>query len=354
MSWKPSRVILAVISALVVLLCVFAALTQAWAQSKIVSLPPLSELSTDLDPQPTPTPPPSPSTPASPGPSASSSPAPPSPSPSDEPVYQDINFLLLGADAAASEGALSRADSTMLIHLYDNRTKARVLSIPRDLWVPLPGCAGGQPGRFNQAYYLGGPNCALRAVKDLTGLKVNHLAVADFKGFRRLVDAVGGVTVCFPHAIDDPHSGLKVPAGEVTLTPVQALALARARYTLGDGSDISRSSRQAVLARALMRSIFADLSPGRVYSLVDAALANVSLDESLSSPSALSSFALSLTSLEPSKVQFRTYPWVARSDGATVAPDTARAAAAIDFLLGGKASSLPPSSVASQDVKLCD
>jgi LCP family protein required for cell wall assembly len=108
-------------------------------------------------------------------------------------------ILILGTDGgvAGREGA-NRSDSIMLMRTDPSRGRLAYLSIPRDLQVEIPdyGLA-----KINAASQVGGPALALRTVKDLTGLPVNHIVVVDFARFAELIDAVGGIDVTVPRAI---------------------------------------------------------------------------------------------------------------------------------------------------------
>jgi len=81
-------------------------------------------------------------------------------------------------------------------------------------------------------------------VEAFSGLTVDHVLVVDFTGFKKLIDAMGGVPVHLDQAVDDPDSHLDLPAGTTVVNGEQALAFVRARHNLGDGSDIGRMGRQ--------------------------------------------------------------------------------------------------------------
>src|ERR1700684_83413 len=128
----------------------------------------------------------------------------------------------------------------MIIHIAANRQWAEVMSIPRDSYVSIPACKMGngqmsaaQTFKINEAFALG----------DLDG---NNTALG--VAYKMRLSAVGGVQKSTPQHINDPLSGLKLTAGQHLLTPKQALAYVRARYTLGDGSDLDRiAGAQAVM-----------------------------------------------------------------------------------------------------------
>ena len=108
--------------------------------------------------------------------------------------------LLLGTDhgpGAGREGA-RRSDSIMLVRTDPDRGRISYLSVPRDLRVDVPGHGFA---KINAAYQFGGPDLAVRAIRDFTGLRINHVVVVDFQNFERLIDALGGVKVKVPEPI---------------------------------------------------------------------------------------------------------------------------------------------------------
>ena len=177
------------------------------------------------------------------------------------------NYLLIGSDTRAGAngeyGTVSgaRSDTTILAHLSPNRDKAVLISFPRDSWVSLPACpktgggtAAAHDGQFNEAFTIGGPACTVLAVQKLTGIKINHYVQVDFTGFKTMVDALNGVSVCSTTPLRDDESGLRLPAGTSVLKGEQALAYVRARYGIGDGSDLGRIQRQQRFLGAMVRS----------------------------------------------------------------------------------------------------
>lgn len=254
---------------------------------------------------------------------------------------EPLNILFLGSDTRENQGAGFgtmegfNGDTTMLLHVNAEHTKASILSIPRDLWTSLPECTSADgttyqetEGKFNSALPRGGPDCVVKTVKKLTGIPIHHVVVIDFTGFAAMVDAVGGLRVCLNEPVEDPWAKASFPAGEQTIDGMQALSLARARKTIGDGSDTSRISRQqAVLMRLYeqvsQRGILGD--PLGLYRLAEAAAKNLSTDPALAKASALVALAKQLRGIEPDNVRFLTVPWVDRGDGENVVLDRGRA-----------------------------
>ncbi|NED00738.1 LCP family protein, partial [Streptomyces sp. SID6648] len=161
------------------------------------------------------------------------------------------------------------ADTNILLHVAKDRSNATALSIPRDLIVDIPDCETKQedgstkviPGssgvRFNQSLGDLGRDagCTMRTVTETTGVKPDHFMMADFNAVKTLTSAVGGVDVCVEHAVDDPKSHLKLPAGESTVEGEQALAFVRTRHAFGNEGDLDRIKVQQQFLGSLMRKM---------------------------------------------------------------------------------------------------
>lgn len=253
---------------------------------------------------------------------------------------EPLNILLLGSDTRQGQGsgfgsvetiAGARSDTAIFLHLAADRKRAVALSIPRDLLVSIPSCEGsdGQPtqptyDRFNAAFDLGGPACTIATVKELLGLPVNHIMVIDFRGFQKIIDALGGLDVCLTQPVDDLKAKVSLPAGKQTLSGEEALGLARARYTVADGSDLSRIVRQQALLRAAVRQVQDSglaYNPNLLRETLTTATSALSTDKQLASIEALASLALQVRDLPLENIEFTTVPWVHTGDGQTVQPD---------------------------------
>ncbi|MGH9084799.1 MAG: LCP family protein [Acidimicrobiales bacterium] len=212
------------------------------------------------------------------------------------------NFLLVGIDSAANldeedpaaqgrddVGGL-RSDTIMVLRVEPDDEKASLLSLPRDLWVPL---ASGGSNRINAAIEGGGPEVLIDTIEEHLGIPINHYVQVDFAGFRELVEVIRGVEVWFEHPARDRRSGLVVEqAGCVTLDAAQALAYVRSRNyeTFDDGrwrtdptGDLGRISRQQdFIVRSLRRAVDRGIrNPVTLDNLVDAALETVTVDDRL-------------------------------------------------------------------------
>jgi LCP family protein required for cell wall assembly len=265
----------------------------------------------------------------------------PTQSPVAEGEQTPLNILVMGTDTRTGQGGgfgdpndtasgNGHSDTTILLHVAADRSRALAVSIPRDSMVERPECKGQgtTTSRFNEAFAVGGPACTIRAVEKLTGVRVDHFLVVDFKGFKAVVDSLGGVPVCLAEPVDDEKSGLKLSKGTHVLDGDQALAFARARKTLGDGSDIQRIDRQqiflsSVMRTALSKNVLTDLPT--LYNVLDAVTQSLTTDKELGNLEAMKNMALSLQGLSPSKVTFMTVPWTLNSDRATVSWDETKA-----------------------------
>lgn len=180
---------------------------------------------------------------------------PPATSPQDTPVAETaMNILVVGSDSRISAGDPSqwaagaqRTDAIMLIHLPADRESAYAMSIPRDSWVEVPG--HGQ-AKINAAFSYGGPPLLIQTVEQLTSVRIDHFAVADFESFQAITDELGGVRMTLKEDLYD-RSTLVLPAGEQLLTGEQALLYVRQRKNLARG-DFDRVQRQQAWMRAIV------------------------------------------------------------------------------------------------------
>jgi LCP family protein required for cell wall assembly len=255
-----------------------------------------------------------------------------------------INIVLMGSDTREGKGnggfgtatqiGGQRSDTVIVLHVAADRKSAIAVSIPRDTIVTLPVCkkdgkkVGGYKGRFNQAIELGGPGCTIKAVKEMSGLDIHNFMLVDFGGFKRIVDAVGGVEICLTSDVNDPLSGLKMTKGKHLVEGTEALAFVRTRHGLGDGSDTSRIRRQQAFLSSLLRKVLSSgtlLNPAELLGVLNAATSSLTADPQLADINNLKDLALSLKDLKPSHVTFTTLPWTPNGDNATVSVNTAQA-----------------------------
>jgi len=266
----------------------------------------------------------------------------------DQPVNthpQAENIMVIGSDSRqglskeyGSGLVTDQSDTLMVIHIPADRQWAEVMSIPRDSWVNIPACEMGDgqlsaptQGKINEAYAIGnldgnntklGVACTVKTVEQETGIYINHFIVVNFTGFEDMVSALGGVYECNPTAINDPNSGLHLAAGTHLLTPAQALGYVRARYTIGDGSDLERIGRQQAFMSSLVSRVKGELlDPVAIYNFLDATTKALTIDTQLGGITGLYNLGQSLRSIPSSKIAFFTVPNYPR--GEVVPSDTA-------------------------------
>jgi hypothetical protein len=154
--------------------------------------------------------------------------------------------------------------------------------------------------------------------------------VLDFNGFKRTIDALGGVEVCLTHPVKDDKSQVDLPAGRTRVTGEQALGFVRVRHNIGDGSDIGRISRQQVFLSSLIQEV-ADkgllANPVRMWRVLQESSKSIATDPALADARAILALSASIRHLRPDRITFVTMPWLPNSDGATIRPDRARAGA---------------------------
>lgn len=208
-----------------------------------------------------------------------------------------VNILFLGVDQRPQESGPTRTDTLIVVSLDPATGTAGMLSIPRDLWVEIPGF---QEGRMNQAHFFGdaqsypggGPALAMSTVEYNLGIPIHYYVRINFQGFREIIDALGGITVDVPHEIRDNqypdenygYMSIYIPAGVQNMDGETALRYARTRHGSSD-FDRARRQQQILLAirdkalslnllpklpdliRSLGHTVDTDLTPGEVLAL---------------------------------------------------------------------------------------
>ncbi|URM95732.1 LCP family protein [Actinomadura madurae] len=242
-----------------------------------------------------------------------------------EKLNKSLNILLIGSDTREGENseyavpgmAGARSDTTILLHLSPNRDQAVGISFPRDSMVKIPACKkekGGtvpaQFGMLNAAFAFAGPTCTWKTLESLTGIHIDHFVQVDFAGFKRMVDALGGVEICVDKPVNDPRAELHLPAGKQTVKGDEALGYVRARYSLGDGSDLERIERQqkfmaAVVDKATSGSVLTD--PAKTYKFLKAATKSMTTDDDLDL-AGMRKLADGLKGMSAGQVRFVTVP----------------------------------------------
>lgn len=185
--------------------------------------------------------------------------------PSDEERPEDTdatNILLLGTDAGGGSGededlprvpGGARSDTMMLVHIPESRDSMQVISIPRDLWVEIPGGRGWH--KVNAGLALGGDQghwLAVNTVEQLLDTRIDHVAAVDMQGFTGLVDTLGGVTVNSSYSESfTTNEGYTFNPGTQRMDSDQALSFVRHRASFGDG-DLQRIRNQQAFIRGVL------------------------------------------------------------------------------------------------------
>jgi len=164
--------------------------------------------------------------------------------------------LVLGSDSRGANST-ARADSIVLMRTDPGKHLISMLSIPRDLYVDIPG--HGRT-KINAAYAYGGAPLLIRTINSLTGLQVNHIVLVNFAGFKELIDSLGGVTLYNKRKIvsSQPFDGHNwvFPKGTITLDGRRALAYSRIRHTTNpQDTDITRTERQQLVMQSLSHQL---------------------------------------------------------------------------------------------------
>ncbi|MFC1416943.1 LCP family protein [Streptacidiphilus cavernicola] len=240
-------------------------------------------------------------------------------------AYNAENILIIGSDTRSGPDSSygdanggARSDTTILLHLSQDRTRAVAMSIPRDAMVHIPACTlpdGGHTAaafaQFNWAYSFGGTACTIRTVEQLTKIRIDHFMVIDFNGFKNMVNAIGGVQVCLAKPVDDRDAKLHLPAGKQTVNGTQALGFVRVRETIGDGSDTERMGRQQQFLSSLVQKVESNgvlLNPTKLLPLIGAATSAITVDPGLNTLGKLYDLATSLRAMPADHLVLLTAP----------------------------------------------
>lgn len=287
--------------------------------------------------------------PIGPGPAATGTPG---PTPTPIPPTGVVNILLLGKDERPDQaGEPTRTDTMMVLRVdFDNHT-AKLLALPRDLWVALPGLEayGITEGRINTAYYYGeaydlpggGPRLAMNAVTLNFGIPLDHYAIVNFQGFVSAVDALGGIDIDVPKRIYDecfPTDDygcmlLIVEPGYQHMDGLAALRYARTRHQDGDTERVKRQQLVLLSIREKALTFDALTKIPEVY-----AAAEGSFETDLSLPT-LISYGLEARRIDRSQIstyvidQDMLAAWTTPGGANVWIPQRARIAPVVDAFL---------------------
>ena len=245
---------------------------------------------------------------------------------SERPVREPVagkamNILLAGTDNGSSGATLSdavnagkwkpgsfRSDTVMVVHLDAARRNVYVVSIPRDSWVLIDGIG---MSKLNAAFSYGGPSLLVKTVEQLTKLRIDHLAMIDWAGFKDLTTALGGVQVYIPQTFYDSSQKREWKKGYQTLAGQDALQYVRTRYDLpSENGDFGRINRQLNFLRQVLHDAMSSgtlTNPIRLANVLRAVTSNLTVDDGFSTAD-MRSLALQLRGIGSKGVTFMTAP----------------------------------------------
>jgi LCP family protein required for cell wall assembly len=240
-----------------------------------------------------------------------------------------LNILLIGSDSRAGSNAHygagiqgARSDTMLLMHISPHRDGVTMISFPRDTMVQTLACGGDRQGHngqqasstpemLNSTFTYGGAPCLWKSLEGVTGIHIDHFVQLDFTGFQTMVNAVGGVNVCLPEAINDPASKLSLSAGIHHVNGTQALGFVRERH-IGEGSDLQRIQRQQYFMAALAKEALSSNvlgNPAKLSAMADAVTKSLTVDTQLSVGNMVQ-IAQSMRSTQAGSVRFISVPTV--------------------------------------------
>jgi LCP family protein required for cell wall assembly len=245
------------------------------------------------------------------------------------PPGEPTNILIVGSDSRDGLSARQldrlrtikvagqRTDTMIVLHVSPRKQKAVMVSLPRDLKTLV----NGRTEKLNAAG-VGGPDLLVRTVEETTGLNINHFVQVNFAGFLKVVDAVGGVTLCnrTGETLVDRYAGLRMRPGCQRMDGAKALAYVRARHI---DDDFGRIQRQQEFMRALMAKIGSGgnlVNIPKLLGIADAVSKVVQTDDGFTANQALS-LARRVGDLSAERVDMRVYPSSAPGPACAGCPD---------------------------------
>ncbi|MCU1537405.1 MAG: cell envelope-related transcriptional attenuator [Humibacillus sp.] len=224
--------------------------------------------------------------------------------PVPQPVGSGTNYLIIGNDAGPDRVG-ARSDVMVLVHVPTDHRDVSLIHFPRDLWVPIP---GHKQGKLNAAYAYGGAPLLVTTMQNMLGVKIDHVAMLGFEGFKAMTDAVGGVDVNVEEA--SKGDGKVFTEGVQHMDGETALVFVRQRYMLSQG-DISRGQRQLAFIKALMlKTLSKDVltNPIKLKDFTEAATNNLTIDQKLD-VGTMRGEAFAMRNLRGGDIRFITAPF---------------------------------------------
>lgn len=228
-----------------------------------------------------------------------------------------LNILMIGTDSRDPDAPLDtagrwRADTIIVMHIPSSHDRAYLVSIPRDLYVPIPAeasapCETGERAKINAAFAFGGMPLAVRTVECFTDVRIDHVMAIDFGGFVEVTDALGGVELTVEQDVTSIHKPYRqFSQGVNHMNGAEALDWVRQRKQFPDG-DFARMRHQQEFLRALMDKAVSSgtlSNPAKLNAFLQATTKAVTVDEGFS----LVDMALQFRKLRGENLQFLTSP----------------------------------------------
>lgn len=186
--------------------------------------------------------------------------------------------LILGSDARSGNPERARTDSIHVLALDPSTQRGTIVGIPRDSWVDIPGHG---KRKINEAMNLGGPELAVRTLRNVTGMPITYYILTAFQGMQSVVNDLGGVDVYVPYDMNDPPSAAFFQAGWHRMDGGKALAFSRNRHI--PAGDFARSENQGRLMLDVLKKLRAETERRReVEAWLNILVKHVRLDMSFS------------------------------------------------------------------------
>ncbi len=220
------------------------------------------------------------------------------------------SWLILGSDkrdgTTGDDGTTGYRTDTILVLTKPNSGPSSLISVPRDSLVNV----NGEYMKINAVAQADGQKQLVAQVENVTGQHIDHVALIQFGGLKGIVDALGGVQLCYDHTVDDVDSGLKWQAGCHLANGDTALAFSRMRYS-DPQSDFGRAARQrqvigAIISTAAKSSTLAN--PGKLNKVATAALKSITVDQA-TNPYTLAQMAMAFRAATGAKGINGTLYW---------------------------------------------
>ncbi|MDQ1144338.1 LCP family protein required for cell wall assembly [Bacillus sp. SORGH_AS 510] len=213
-----------------------------------------------------------------------------------DPNKDNISILLIGVDESKSRqkqyGDAIRSDALLVATLNKKEKSVKLLSIPRDSYVYIPG--KDKFDKITHAHAFGGPKMTIETVQEMLDIPIDYYVKVNFYAFIDVVNALDGIDVEVPYAIseqdsEDHHNAIRLKPGFQTLNGEQALALARTRHK---DTDIMRGMRQQEIIKAIVKKALSIKSFSKHTDIIQAVGDNMQTNMSFNDMKSLIDYGL--------------------------------------------------------------